>query len=245
MAIENDRADARTVQHRLRSPAIVREMIEISCRGLLFDLDGVLVDSTPAVARVWAKWAIAHGFDPLEIVHRAHGRPSIATIRDLLPNADHEAENKVVLQGEIEDVEGVVALPGARELLNSLPRGRWAVVTSCSRPLAEVRLKTAGFAYPSNVVTSDDVLRGKPDPEPYLKGAALLGVPASECVVFEDAPAGIRAGKAAGARVAGLRTTVSENELQSAGADWILAGYDHLVALSDDHGSDAIRLQLS
>src|SRR5215813_862009 len=96
-------------------------MLEIACRGLLFDLDGVLVDSTPAVARVWTKWALAHGFDPVEIVHRAHGRPSIATIRDLLPNADHEAENNVVLQGEIEDTAGVVALPGARELLNSLP----------------------------------------------------------------------------------------------------------------------------
>ena len=223
----------------------VRGMIEISCRGLLFDLDGVLVDSTPAVARVWAKWAIAHGFDPAEIVHRAHGRPSIATIRDLLPNADHEAENKVVLQGEIDDTEGVVALPGARELLNSLPRGRWAVVTSCSRPLAEVRLKTAGFPYPPKVVTSDDVLRGKPDPEPYLKGAALLEVPPSECVIFEDAPAGIRAGKAAGAMVVALRTTVSDSELETAGADWILPGYDHLVALSDDHGCDAIRLQLS
>ena len=224
---------------------MVKEMIEISCRGLLFDLDGVLVDSTPAVARVWTKWAIAHGLDPVEIVHRAHGRPSIATIRDLLPNADHERENQVVLQGEIEDTEGVIALPGARELLNSLPPGRWAVVTSCSRPLAEVRLKTAGFAYPRQVVTSDDVLRGKPDPEPYLKGAALLGVPASECVVFEDAPAGIRAGKNAGAMVVALRTTVSDNELERAGADWIIAGYDHLVAVSGDHGSPVIRLQLS
>lgn len=220
-------------------------MIEISCRGLLFDLDGVLVDSTPAVARVWTKWAIAHGFDPVEIVHRAHGRPSIATIRDLLPDADHEAENQIVLQGEIEDTVGVIALPGARELLNSLPAGRWAVVTSCSRPLAEVRLKTAGFPYPRQVITSDDVLRGKPDPEPYLKGAALLGVPTSGCVVFEDAPAGIRAGKNAGAMVVALRTTVSDSELEKAGADWIIAGYDHLVALCDDHGSEVIRLQLS
>lgn len=219
-------------------------MLEISCRGLLFDLDGVLVDSTPAVARVWTKWAIAHGFDPKETVRRAHGRPSLATIRDLLPHADHEAENQVVLQGEIEDTEGVVALPGARELLSSLPRDSWAVVTSCSRPLAEVRLKTAGFPYPRHLVTSDDVRQGKPDPEPYQKGAALLGVPASECVVFEDAPAGIHAGKAAGAMVVALRTTVPDIELEKAGADWILAGYDRLVILSDDHGSGSIRLQL-
>ena len=210
----------------------------------VFDLDGVLVDSTPAVARVWTKWAIAHGFDPKETVRRAHGRPSLATIRDLLPHADHEAENQVVLQGEIEDTEGVVALPGARELLSSLPRDSWAVVTSCSRPLAEVRLKTAGFPYPRHLVTSDDVRQGKPDPEPYQKGAALLGVPASECVVFEDAPAGIHAGKAAGAMVVALRTTVPDIELEKAGADWILAGYDRLVILSDDHGSGSIRLQL-
>ena len=211
---------------------------------MLFDLDGVLVDSTPAVARVWTKWALAHGFDPEETVRQAHGRPSIATIRDLLPDADHEAENAVVLRGEIEDTEGVVALPGARELLNSLPPASWAVVTSCSRPLAEVRLKTAGFPYPRQVVTSDDVRRGKPDPEPYQKGARLLGIPTSDCVVFEDAPAGIRAGKAAGATVVALRTTASDSELEKAGADWILSGYDHLAALASDHGSGPIRLQL-
>src|SRR6266853_797981 len=105
-------------------------MVEISCDGLLFDLDGVLVDSTPAVTRVWSKWAIAHGFDPEETVRLAHGRPSVSTIRDLLPNADFVMENDVVLRGEIEDTAGVVPLPGARELLNSLPADRWAIVTS-------------------------------------------------------------------------------------------------------------------
>src|SRR5262249_3549423 len=163
---------------------------EISCAGLLFDLDGVLIDSTPAVARVWTKWAVARGFDPEETVRRAHGRPSIATIRDLLPNADAAKENEVVLRGEIEDTAGVVSLRGVSDLLKSLPPDRWALVTSCARPLAEVRLQTAGLPIPDKMVTSDDVRVGKPDPEPYLKGAALLGVPASECVVFEDAPAG-------------------------------------------------------
>src|ERR1700747_3900051 len=96
-------------------------MVEVNCSGLLFDLDGVLVDSTPAVARVWTRWALAHGFEPDEIVRRAHGRPRLVTIRDLLPKGDHAAENEVVTRGEIEDTEGVVALPGARELLSSLP----------------------------------------------------------------------------------------------------------------------------
>ena len=219
-------------------------MLEIVCEGLLFDLDGVLIDSTPAVARVWTKWAIAHGFDPTETVRRAHGRPSIATIRDLLPNADAAAENDVVLRGEIEDTDGVVALPGASDLLKSLPLARWALVTSCARPLAEVRLKTAGLLIPKKMVTSDDVRVGKPDPEPYLKGAALLGVPASKCIVFEDAPAGIRSGKLAGALVVALRSTASDRELEEAGADWIITAYSELAVTSSDHGSNGIRLYL-
>lgn len=217
-------------------------MLEIACEGLLFDLDGVLIDSTPAVARVWTKWAIAHGFDPEETVRQAHGRPSIATIRDLLPNADAAKENEVVLRGEIEDTEGVVALPGASDLLKSVPLDRWALVTSCARPLAEVRLTTAGLPIPHRMVTSDDVRIGKPDPEPYLKGAALLGVPASKCVVFEDAPAGIRSGKSAGALVVALRSTASDRELEQAGADWIITAYSQLALASFDHSG--IRLHL-
>ena len=220
-------------------------MVEICCDGLLFDLDGVLIDSTPAVARVWTKWALAHGFDPEETVRRAHGRPSMATIRDLLPGSDYVKENEVVLRGEIEDTEGVVPLPGAREVLESIPPERWALVTSCARPLAEVRLKTAGLPVPRRIVTSDDVQHGKPHPEPYLKGASLLGLPASRCVVFEDAPAGIRSGKSAGAIVMALRSTSTDAELEAAGADWILEnGYRDLKVTNSDHGSEAIKLLL-
>src|SRR6267143_1519113 len=197
-------------------------MTSMRCRGVLFDLDGVLVDSTPAVARVWAGWAHEHGFDPDEVVKKAHGRPSITTIRELLPHADHAAEDREVERREIADVEGVIPLPGAMELLQALPLQRWAIVTSCTRPLAGVRIGTAGLPKPRHLVTSTDVQHGKPDPEPYLKGAQLLGVPAKECIVIEDAPAGIRAGKAAGARVLALRTTAIDAELQQAGADWIV-----------------------
>jgi sugar-phosphatase len=197
-------------------------MTPIECRGLLFDLDGVLVDSTPAVARVWAGWAREHGFDPDEVVRQAHGKPSISTIRELLPHADHAAEDREMERREIADVEGVIPLPGAMELLKALPLDRWAIVTSCTRPLAAVRIGAAGLPKPKHLVTASDVLRGKPDPEPYLKGAKVLGVPAAECVVLEDAPAGIRAGKAAGACVLALRTTASDAELREAGADWIV-----------------------
>jgi len=197
-------------------------MTEIKCSALLFDLDGVLIDSTPAVIRVWTQWAIAHGFDPDEVVRRAHGRPSISTIREYLPHGDHEAENRVVESGEIADLNGVVPLPGARELLEALPPDRWTIVTSCTRPLGTTLLRAAGLPIPTHLVTCNDVKNGKPDPEPYLKGASLLGLAAQDCIVVEDAPAGIRAGKAAGARVIACRTTSPESELRGAGAEWVV-----------------------
>jgi len=197
-------------------------MDPVICKALLFDMDGVLIDSTHAVARVWTNWALEHGFDPEEVVHRAHGRPSLSTVKDYLPDADHEAENLEVERREVEDIEGVVPWPGALELLSSLPDHRWAIVTSCTRKLAEVRLKAAGLPRPNLFITSSDVVHGKPAPEPYLKGAAMLGFDPSECVVVEDVAAGVRAGKAAGCRVIGLRTTVREEELISAGADWVV-----------------------
>jgi sugar-phosphatase len=195
----------------------------IRCRGVLFDLDGVLVDSTPAVERVWASWARQHGLVPEEVVRKAHGRPSIATIRELLPNAGHEAEDREVERREIADLEGVVPLPGAMELLQALPVDHWTIVTSCTRKLAEVRIAAAGLPRPRQIVTATDVKHGKPSPEPYLKGAQVLGFSAADCIVVEDAPAGIRAGKAAGARVVALQTTSNDADLQQAGADWIVS----------------------
>jgi sugar-phosphatase len=197
-------------------------VMEIRCRGLLFDMDGVLVDSTPAVARVWATWAKKFSFDADDVVRRAHGRPSISTIRELLPGGDHHAEDREIEQAEIDDVVDIVALPGVAELLRALPSDRFAVVTSATHPLAVVRIRAAGIAIPRNLVTASDIRRGKPDPEPYLRGAQSLQLPASDCVVIEDAPAGIQSAKAAGARVIALRTTTDDPALFSAGADWIV-----------------------
>jgi sugar-phosphatase len=219
-------------------------MTEITCGALLFDLDGVLVDSTPAVIRVWSRWATAHGFDPDEVVRSAHGRPSIATVRDYLPHADAEAENREVERGEIEDLDGVVPLPGARELLSALPPDRWTIVTSCTHRLAQTRLRAAGLPVPDRLVTCDDIKNGKPDPEPYLKGASLLGISPKDCIVVEDAPAGIRAGNAAGARVIACRTTASEAELKDAGADWIVENCKS-ISFSPSSASDELRLLLS
>ncbi len=211
-------------------------MVTIRCGALLFDLDGVLIDSTPAVARVWHRWAVEHGFDPETVVRMAHGRPSRSTIRELLPDADIDREDCEVERREIEDLDGVVLLPGARQLLNTLPPERWTIATSCTRPLAEVRLRTAGLPSPKTLITSSDVKIGKPDPEPYLKAAANLGFAASDCIVVEDAPAGVRAGKAAGARVIALLTTMIRHDLEEAGADWIVQNCADITASSDDDG---------
>ena len=211
-------------------------MTAIRCSSLLFDLDGVLIDSTPAVARVWSRWAAEHGFDPETVVRLAHGRPSRTTIRELLPNADLDREDREVERREMEDLEGVVLLPGARELLRNLPPDRWTIATSCTRPLAEVRLRATGLPIPATIVTSSDVKIGKPDPEPYLKAAAKLGFAPADCVVVEDAPAGVRAGKAAGARVIAFLTTMLRRELEEAGADWILHNCADIRATADNEG---------
>jgi sugar-phosphatase len=197
-------------------------MIQIQCEALLFDMDGVLINSTPAVARVWARWAIERGLNPEEVVARAHGRPSLTTVKEYLPDADHDAENREVERREIADLEGVVPLPGALDLLSRLPEDRWTIVTSCTRALAEVRIRAAGLPLPKKLVTSNDITNGKPHPDPYLKGASKLGFSPADCVVLEDVPAGVRSGKAAGAKVIAFTTTVESAVLRQSGADWVL-----------------------
>lgn len=200
----------------------------IECKGVLFDMDGVLLDSTVAVARVWRQWAIERGFDPEHVAHIAQGRPSLTTIRELLPEADHEAENRIVERREMEDLDGVVACDGARDLLAALPANRWALVTSSTRPLAEVRLRTGSLPIPQRMVTGNDIEHGKPHPEPFLKGAAILDLAPEDCLVVEDTAAGIRAGKAAGCRVLAFRTTMSDQVLEAAEPDWIVDSCAHL-----------------
>ena len=186
-------------------------------------MDGVLVDSTPAVARVWTAWANRFGLDPAEVVRQAHGRPSIATIRELLPSADHRAEDQAIEKAEIEDLRGCHRAAGYHINFSAhFPpiASRW-LPRQLGR-LAVVRLRAAGFAIPKHLVTSSDIQRGKPDPEPYLRGAQILGLSPADCIVIEDAPAGIQSGKAAGSRVLALRTTAPDSALRAAGADWIV-----------------------
>lgn len=217
-------------------------MTQIRCAALLFDMDGVLVNSTPAVARVWRQWALEHGFDPEQVVARAHGRPSLTTVREYLPHSDHEAENREVERREIADLEGVIPLPGALALLASLPTDRWTIVTSCTRALAEVRIRAAGLPLPRKLITASDITHGKPHPEPYLKGASVLGFPPAECIVVEDVPAGVRSGKAAHAKVIAFKTTVEEPVLREAGADWILNNCSEIRLA---HASPELHLELN
>lgn len=187
-----------------------------TCHAILFDLDGVLVDSTASVSRVWGRWARERNLEPQTVIDTAHGRRSIETLRLVAPQIDAAAENIRVEAMEIADQEGVIALPGAADLLRRLPPERFAIVTSATRALASARLKHAGITVPANVVAADDVVNGKPHAEPYLKGAALLRIAPANCIVFEDTPSGIAAARAAGMRAIGLRTTYSADKLTEA-----------------------------
>lgn len=184
--------------------------------ALLFDNDGTLVSSMQSVHRCWTRWAREHGISEEEFARvELHGRPAAEIIAELLPPAARAGALARIEALEVEDVAGgVVLLPGTKDLLSALPAGRWAVVTSATRPLADARLREAGIDAPV-VVSADDVTRGKPDPEPFLLAARRLGVDPARCVVFEDAPAGLAAGRAAGMRTVALTTTHPAAELDA------------------------------
>ncbi len=176
--------------------------------AFLFDMDGTILSSIESAERVWSAWAVRHGLDVAAFLPTMHGCRAIDTItRQGLAGIDAEAEAAGVLQAEIDDVEGVHAIAGAAEFLASLPPDRWAIVTSASRSLALRRLEAAGLSHPAIFVTAEDIASGKPDPEGYLLAAKRLGFAAKDCLVFEDAAAGIEAGERSGASVLVIRAT--------------------------------------
>jgi sugar-phosphatase len=188
----------------------------IRCRAILFDLDGVLLDSAAAVERAWERWAGQHGLDVDAVLAEAHGRRTRDTIRVVAPWLDVEAETQALEEAESADTDGVVALAGAVSLLESLPAGSWAVATSGTRMLATTRLAHGGIPLPDVLVTADDVEHGKPAADPYVAAASALGVEPSRCLVVEDAPAGVASGRAAGATVLATVTTFAACELEAA-----------------------------
>jgi len=179
----------------------------IHCQAILFDMDGILISSIGSVERSWSRWAHLRGVDPALTRKTAHGRRAVETIARLRPDLDCESELKVIEEIEAADNEGLTVLPGVRELLAALPPDRWTVVTSATERLARMRMAAGGIPVPERLVTARHVTRGKPHPEPFLAGAALLGVKPAECVVFEDSPSGVRAARAAGCTV--VATTFS------------------------------------
>jgi sugar-phosphatase len=176
--------------------------------AFLFDMDGTLLTSIAAAERVWTRWALRHGLDPVTFVPTIHGARVQDTIRRLdLPNIDIEAEAAGITRDEIADVEGVAPIEGAIAFLAALPPQRWAVVTSAPRALALRRMEAAGLTAPAVMITAEDVVDGKPDPSGYRLAAARLGVDAADCLIFEDATAGIQAAEAAGATVLVITAT--------------------------------------
>jgi sugar-phosphatase len=198
----------------------------VRVEGVLCDLDGVLVDSTPAILRTWRRFAERHALD-WELVDRTiHGRPARESVALLVPGVDVEAEAALLDEWEVVDVTDVRPLPGALELRALVPEHRFAVVTSCGDRLARARLTAAGIEPPQALVTFDSVEAGKPAPDCYLEGARLLGLPPEGCLAIEDAPLGLEAARAAGAMTVGVTTTHSADELE---ADIVVASITDLL----------------
>ena len=193
-------------------------MRAFECEAILFDLDGVLVDSDEVVVRTWRNWAEARGIDPERVLDVAHGRRTAETIGIVAPDLDADVEAKELERIEAGELDGVLEIEGARELLSSLDPDAWAVVTSGTRPLATRRMEHVGLPLPKSMVTAEDVENGKPHPEPYLKGAKLVGAAPERCIAIEDAPSGVIAARAAGMRVVAVATTYQEEDLFEADA---------------------------
>ena len=199
---------------------IASSPVEIRCKGVLFDMDGILISSIGSVERSWTKWSEMRGVDPEYARKIMHGRRAIETAALLRPDLDSEAELKLIEDIELADGEGLDVLPGVLAMLRALPPDRWTVVTSATERLARMRLAQAGIPVPARLITADDVAQGKPDPTPYLAGAALLRLPPEECVVFEDAESGALAGRAAGCTV--IATTFSHEAESLSAAHYLI-----------------------
>jgi mannitol-1-/sugar-/sorbitol-6-phosphatase len=197
------------------------EARELRCRSILFDLDGVLVDSAERVEKTWREWAARHQLDAELVISAAHGRRAVETVALVAPDLDADAELRALETSEATNSDGIYEIPGARDLLEQMPPRRWAIVTSGIRAVAEFRIRHTRLPPPAVMICADEISRGKPDPEGYLAAAEQLGVSPADCVVIEDAPPGIEAAKAAGMRAIAIATTYPPDRL--GGADVVVA----------------------
>jgi sugar-phosphatase len=193
--------------------------VTTEAKAFLFDLDGVLISSIASATRCWRRWAMMHDVPNAENFVLPHGMPARDIVQMLRPDLDPDAGLRIIEDMEIEDVGDIQVLPGVMELLTKLPLERWAIVTSCTERLLKGRLGAAGLPWPKNLITADMVTKGKPDPEPYRRGAELLGFAPEECIVAEDAVVGVTSGLGAGCRVLAVLSSTPRAELKA--ATWI------------------------
>jgi mannitol-1-/sugar-/sorbitol-6-phosphatase len=215
-------------------------VLSFRCQAILFDLDGVLVDSAECVERTWRNWASRHQLDPEHVIAFAHGRRTIETVRLVAPGLNAEAEVAELEAGEAMTTDGIHEIETARDLIERLPAGRWAIVTSGTRAVAEFRLRHTRLPIPSVMICADEIARGKPDPEGYLAAAIRLRNAPADCIVIEDAPSGIAAARAAGMRVIAIASTFPSERLT--GADTVVKRLSDLSVVSDDH---TIRIEIA
>ena len=197
-------------------------VVIVETKGLLFDMDGVLVSSIESVRRCWRTWAEHYGVEKFDSLEIPHGTRAVDVMQMLKPGVDLKEGLRFIEDLEVADVADTRVLAGARELLESLPAHRWTVVTSATRPLVMSRLGAAGLKVPESLVTAEMVERGKPDPEPYRRGAEVLELRPEDCIVVEDAVTGVKAGVAAGCRVLCVEGTYPAEALHAAGATWVV-----------------------
>ncbi len=208
--------------------------VQVSCKGVLFDMDGILISSLGSVERSWTRWANLRGVDPAYAISVIHGRRAIDSVIRLRPDLDAEAELRIIEDFEVEDNDGLRVLPGVLNLLSALPPSRWTVVTSATERLARVRLAAGGVQAPERLVTAERVTHGKPHPEPFLAGAALLGLDPRECVAFEDSASGAQAARDAGCTV--IATTFSHPASELRAAHFLVTDLTAIEASSKSAG---------
>jgi mannitol-1-/sugar-/sorbitol-6-phosphatase len=219
---------------------VVSSPVVLRCQGVLFDMDGILISSLGSVERSWTKWAQLRGVDPAYAISVIHGRRAIDSVRSLRPDLDSEAELRILEDYECADNEGLQVLPGVLDLLRALPAHRWTVVTSATERLARVRLAAGGVPVPPRLVTAETVHEGKPNPAPFLAGAALLGFAPQDCVVFEDSASGVQAGRAARCTV--VATTFSHEAEDLTAAHYLVEDLTGVSVAAGDSGLE-LRFQ--
>jgi mannitol-1-/sugar-/sorbitol-6-phosphatase len=216
------------------------DLLSFRCQAILFDLDGVLVDSAECVERTWRNWANNHRLDPEHVIALAHGRRTLETVRLVAPGLNAEAEVAELEAGEAMKTDGIYEIDAARDLIEQLPVGRWGIVTSGTRTVAEFRLRHTRLPVPSVMICANEIARGKPDPEGYLVAAARLGYSPADCIVIEDAPSGIAAARAAGMRVVAIASTFPPERLVEADAV-----VDRLADLNVASDEISIRIEIA